>query len=60
MIGNTHKNQSITSFFNMSSLNINNHTKSSLEFVHSGTVVFLRYFGPLLNQRPFQSLHTRV
>ena len=27
----------------MASLNINNHIKSSLEFVHRGTVVFLRY-----------------
>ena len=44
----------------MASLNINNHIKSSLEFVHRGTVVFLRYFGPFSNQRPFPSLHTRV
>ena len=44
----------------MAYLNINNHIKSSLEFVHRGTVVFLRYFGPFSNQRPFQSLHTRV
>ena len=59
-MGIIHNNQSITSFFNMGFLNINNHIKSSLEFVHSGTVVFLRYFGPFSNQRPFQSLHTRV
>ena len=44
----------------MASLNINNHAKSSLEFVHRGTVVFLRYFGPFSNQRPFQNLHTWV
>ena len=60
IIGNIHKNQSTTSFFNMASHNINNNIKSSLEFVHRGTVVFLRYFGPFSNQRPFQNLHTRV
>ena len=60
MIGNIHKNQSITSFFNVASLNINNHIKFSLNFVHRGTVVFLRDFGPFSNRRPFQRLHTRV
>ena len=44
----------------MVSLNINNLIKSSLDFVHRGTVVFLKYFGPFSNQRPFQSLHPRV
>ena len=44
----------------MASLNINNHIKSSLEFVHRGTVVLLMYYDPFSNQRPFQSLHTRV
>ena len=44
----------------MTSFNINNHIKSSLKFVHRGMVVFLRYFGLFSNQRPFQSLHTRV
>ena len=44
----------------MASLNINNHIKSSLEFVHRSTVVFLRYVGLFSNRRPFQSLHTRV
>ena len=44
----------------MASLNINNHIKPSLEFVHRGTVVLLRYYGPFSNQRPFQSLHTRL
>ena len=55
-----HKNQSIILFFSMAALNINNHIKFSLEFVHRGTIVFLRYFGPFSNQRPFQILHTRV
>ena len=39
---------------------MNNHIKSSLEFVHRGTVVFLRYFGIFTNQRPFRSLYTLV
>ena len=60
MIGNIHKNQFIASFFNMTSLNIYNHIKSSLEFVLRGTAVFLRYFGSFSNQRQFQNLHTRV
>ena len=55
-----HKNQSIISFLNMASLNINNHIKSSLEFVHRGTVVFLRYFGPLSNEKPFKWLHNHM
>ena len=38
----------------MASLNINNHVKSSLEFVHRATVVYLRYFGSFLNQRQFK------
>ena len=37
-----HKNQYIASFFNMASLNINNHMKFSLDFIHRNTVVFLR------------------
>ena len=39
----------------MASLNINNHIKSSLQFVHCGTVVLLRYFGSFSNQRSFQA-----
>ena len=39
----------------MASININKHIKSSLEFVHRGTVVFLRYFGPFSNQRLFKA-----
>ena len=42
----------------MASLNINNHIKSSLEFVHPGTEVLLRYSDPFPNQKPFQSLLT--
>ena len=37
IIGNIHKNQFITSFFNRASLNINNHIKS-LEFVYRAAV----------------------
>ena len=44
----------------MASFNINNHIKSSLDFVYCGTVVFLRSFGLFSHKRPFQSLHTRV
>ena len=44
----------------MASRNINNPINSSLEFVLRGTVVFLRSLGPSSNQKPFQSLHTRV
>ena len=39
-------NQFITSFFNMASLNVNNHIKSSLEVVHRGTVPEI--FWPIL------------
>ena len=44
----------------MASFNTNNHIMSSLEFVHRGTIVFLRCFGPFSNKKPFERLHNRV
>ena len=39
---------------------LNNLLKVSLETIHHGTLVFLWYFGPFLNQKPFQNLRTHV